>query len=100
VKRIDLVEFEQIVEGFKADLQHEANQWVLKRDVNAAAASLAAIEAVNRLMHRVTARAFSLGERPETEEQPKRVKMWTRRTKKQMEEARGKVRDISSKKVG
>ena len=64
MKHLDLHEFEQIVREFKEDLQRETNQWVLKRDVHAAAA-LSAIDAVKRLAHRVQARAFYLGEEPE-----------------------------------
>jgi hypothetical protein len=52
-------------EEFKDDLQREANQWVLKRDVHAAASSLAAIDAVDRVSHRVMARVYNLGEQPE-----------------------------------
>jgi hypothetical protein len=96
VKVLNLEEFEQIVAELKSDLQREANQWVLKRDMHQAAASLASMDSVDRLAHRVIARAFSLGE----QEKPQKVKLFNRRTKKQMEEARGKVREFSSKKVG
>ena len=65
MKSLDLAEFRALVEEFKDDLQREANQWVLKRDVHAAASSLAAIDAVDRLSHRVIARVYSLGEQPE-----------------------------------
>jgi len=65
MKTLDLAEFRALVEEFKDDLQREANQWVLKRDVHAAASSLAAIDAVERLSHRVMARVYSLGEQPE-----------------------------------
>ena len=68
MKTLDLEAFRAVVQEFKDDLQREANQWVLKRDVHAAASSLAAIDAVERLSHRVTARAFTLGEsdKPQT----------------------------------
>jgi hypothetical protein len=65
VKHLDLHEFEQILREFKDDLQREANQSVLKRDVHTAASALYAIDAVERLAHRVQARAFYLGEEPE-----------------------------------
>jgi hypothetical protein len=98
MKTLDLELFRALVEEFKLDLQREANQWVLKRDVHAAASSLAAIDAVERLSHRVTARAFTLGE----SEKPQKVKLFNRRTKKQMAEARAqeaKMREFPSQKV-
>jgi hypothetical protein len=98
MKTLDLELFRALVEEFKEDLQREANQWVLKKDVHQAASSLAAIDAVERLSHRVTARAFTLGE----SDKPQKVKLFNRRTKKQMEEARAaaaKVRVFSSEKV-
>ena len=93
MKTLDVDAFRAVVQEFKDDLQREANQWVLKRDVHAAAAALAAIDAVERLSHRVTARAFSLGE----SDKPQKVKLFNRRTKKQMAEARAqeaKVREF------
>ena len=93
-------EFDAIVAELKDDLQREANQWVHKRDVHAAAASLASIEAVERLAHRVSMRAFLSSEAQE--QKPKKQVLFHRRTKKQMEEARAaaaKVRELP-KKVG
>ena len=78
MKTLDLAEFRALVEEFKDDLQREANQWVLKRDVHAAASSLAAIDAVERLSHRVMARVYSLGEQPEVIP-TKKVKPFKRR---------------------
>ena len=72
MKTLDVEAFRAVVEEFKDDLQREANQWVLKRDVHAAAAALSAIDAVERLSHRVTARAFSLGD----SEKPQKVKLF------------------------
>jgi len=93
-------EFERLVADFKEDLQREANQWVLKKDVHQAASALYAIDAVNTLAHRVVMRAFHSQEAQE--EKPKKQVLFHRRTKKQMEEARAaaaKVREIP-KKVG
>jgi len=98
MKTLDLELFRALVDEFKEDLQREANQWVLKKDVHQAASSLSAIDAVERLSHRVTARAFTLGE----SDKPQKVKLFNRRTKKQMEEARAaaaKVREFSPKKA-
>lgn len=92
-------EFERLVREFKEDLQREANQWVLKKDVHQAASALYAIDAVDRLSHRVVMRAFVA---PHVEEKPKKQVLFHRRTKKQMEEARAaaaNVREIPSKKA-
>ena len=64
MKNLDIAEFEALVREFKEDLQREVNQNVLKREVHQAAAGLYAMEAVDRLSHRVQARAFYLGEEP------------------------------------
>ena len=85
MKVLNLEEFDAIVAELKHDLQHEANQWVHKRDVHAAAASLASIEAVERLAHRVDMRAFFSAEPQEAK--PKKRVLFHRRTKKQLEEA-------------
>jgi hypothetical protein len=100
MKTLDLAEFRSLVEEFKDDLQREANQWVLKRDVHAAASSLAAIDAVERLSHRVMARLYNVGEQPEVI-QTKKVKPFKRRKPGLPEPApvvrkREKVREIPS----
>lgn len=64
MKTLDLHDFDLLVKEFKDDLQGEVNRWVLKHDVHQAA-GLAAIDAVERLAHRVTARLYNLGEQPE-----------------------------------
>lgn len=95
MKRLDLQEFDQIVKEFKEDLQGEANRYVLKHDVHAAAAALMGIDAVDRLSHRVTARAFSLGERPELEETPPKRPASARKAPRLKN-----VREFSKQKVG
>jgi hypothetical protein len=98
VKTLDLQEFQALVEEFKEDLQREANQWVLKKDVHAAASSLAAIDAVERLSHRVLARMYNLGEQPKVI-QSKKVKPFKRRKPGQSVEALPEAASVVRKKL-